>query len=453
MRRNAMDEKETATQEAATIPMTEDEDAGAGVVGAKFFGGNKEKEQFYDANAEAKAAALAFESSSAARTFDRFADRVAFDSATAAALGQSVQTLVNEALSSSASSATAPATSFVYDSKAVQWETPMVGSRQSKTPLLALQEASDFYRRIHVAVTSVRSLSDTQFQLRWEIGVGWPIFWEPSVLLTGASTLTVQENRIVGQVDVLDEQDLVGSLVRQILPRFWDMYHVGMTPSAEVSPAWERKLGLVQNFLLYQVPSRWMWAPTLVDRGEREDGNASFLPNHAFTTAIRTMGPKKDEYIPTLPTQVEVQASQEGANLVTWKVPLAVNFQAQSEWPLMNERDEDDEDATVTQEDVDGTYVWQPARQVASLPTGIANPQDAGISDLRKRLYERVLSAGLKPALDASGRPRFFFWSSATKTCYTEAGLGMAVYEWRPGFAQSNEVGMELEETAPLSRK
>ena len=115
------------------------------------------------------------------------------------------------------------------------------------------------------------------------------------------------------------------------------------------------------------------------------------------------------------------------------------------------DNDEDDESAELT-EQASGSYIFQPARRVATLPTGLARPQDEGVTDLRKRLYEKVTAAGLKPKLDANGRPCFFFWSAATKTCFTDQGLGMAVYEWRPAFAQSNSVGLELEESPELTQ-
>jgi hypothetical protein len=56
-----------------------------------------------------------------------------------------------------------------------------------------------------------------------------------------------------------------------------------------------------------------------------------------------------------------------------------------------------------------------------------------------------VVKDGLTPKLDPAGRPQFFFWSNNVKNCYTETGLGMAVYEYRGKWAKSNEVGIELE--------
>ena len=83
-------------------------------------------------------------------------------------------------------------------------------------------------------------------------------------------------------------------------------------------------------------------------------------------------------------------------------------------------------------------------RRVATVPYG-GTPQDVEIADVRKKLYEQVTKDGLKPKVDADGRPQFFFLLNCVKACYTEEGLGMCVYEWRPEFVKPNEVGIELE--------
>jgi hypothetical protein len=44
-----------------------------------------------------------------------------------------------------------------------------------------------------------------------------------------------------------------------------------------------------------------------------------------------------------------------------------------------------------------------------------------------------------------TNRPIFFYINDVAKACYTQEGLGMAVYEWRPSFTQPNHIGLELE--------
>jgi Ni,Fe-hydrogenase I small subunit len=88
--------------------------------------------------------------------------------------------------------------------------------------------------------------------------------------------------------------------------------------------------------------------------------------------------------------------------------------------------------------------VYEGKRQIATIPYGGA-PQDEEVTAIRRKLYEQVIKDNLKPKLDETGRPQFFFLQNDAKACYTEGGLGMGVYDWRTPFVKANEVGIELE--------
>lgn len=181
----------------------------------------------------------------------------------------------------------------------------------------------------------------------------WPTIWEPRILLTGTSCMTIQNTYIVQQVDTLDEPDLWQCLQKQFLPRFWDLYHIGMTPSAELLPQipwtktkhWIQQLWFASTYTVSVQPPRWILQPTLIDTGTRDDNNALILPNHAFTCIIKTMGPTKQQYTPVTGVRVQLQRSNNNKNNkdsknqsspleLKWSIPLAVEYAAQSKWLL-----------------------------------------------------------------------------------------------------------------------
>jgi len=141
---------------------------------------------------------------------------------------------------------------------------------------------------------------------------------------------------------------------------------------------------------------------------------------------------------------VEVQIGRNKENddrlLLSWSIPLSTQFQAVNR-KLRLPLEENPEDAEGSFPTCD--YDWLPLRKVATMKYG-GNVQDTEIVDVRKKLYEQVKNVGLKPKLDQNGKPKFFFWQNDVKACYIEEGLGMCVYDWRPKFADSNEVGIEL---------
>lgn len=439
------------------------EDGPAGIGGAEFFGGNKEKEEFYNEEEEQSAtisiapetidtslSQTSSSSSSVPTSMSRFDRREAFQTETVAAVAQSLQSQFNHLLHPEAPLADVK---FTYDqSTRFQWATPL--SVKARTPLEELREHTlDFFKGTDLAIVGGQEGPEgsNTIEIQWELSVVWPTFWEPRVLFLGSSTLTLDGNTIVGQLDKVvsdstsSSDDLLGTMAKQILPRFWDWYHIGMTPSAELMPKINRKQPSASPFGLeyetYDLPGRWMTKPTMLETGTRVDRNAQTVPNHAFSCIIKTMGPTRQKYVPTSPVEVQLLNDPQSQRLqLQWSIPLSVEFQSHPDWLLAQP---DEETPVGSQPQCD--YVYQPRRKVATVRYG-GEAQDKEVSEIRKQLYEQVIKDGLKPKLDPeTGRPIFFFLQNTSKACYTEEGLGMCVYEWRPKLAKANEIGLELE--------
>lgn len=431
---NDDDDKSSAAPDTALLLEEDDDEAPANIAGSEFFGGNRQKEELYDPIAEASADALLLGDQEVGE-YSRFNDKSAFPDATARAVAESLQEQLNAVLyQKEQDSTTAEASSYTYANN-LAWTSPF---ENNMTPLQQLQQALEFYRHVDVALVTARSLSDS-VEMRWEISVAWPIFWAARVVLSGTSRLTLDKTKITKQVDTLDNSDLLGSIVQQLLPRFWDTYHIGMTPSAEVQPSRVQE-GFFRNYKLVQIPPRLVYAPSVLDTGSREDANSQTVPNHAFATVIKTMGPKRQRYVPTSPVQVQLtKSAKDGNAALRWTIPVSVELQTNPWLPLPGEDPE-----TPAELQPESNYEFQSQRLVATLPYG-GCPQDLQVTEIRKQLYDAVLKDGLKPKLDDAGRPQFFFWQNDVKACYTEGGLGMVVYDWRPKFVKANQVGIELE--------
>ena len=165
---------------------------------------------------------------------------------------------------------------------------------------------------------------------------------------------------------------------------------------------------------------RLVYKPTRIDTtNNREDAFAQVIPNHAFCTLIKTMGPKRQRYIPASPVEVQLSRSLEGDTKISWRVPISVELQTNSVLPLPG-----DDPETLPKAKPTAEYVYEEKRQIATIPYGGA-PQDEEVTAIRKQLYEQVIKDNLKPKLDETGRPQFFFLQNNAKACYTDGGLGM----------------------------
>ncbi|KAL9189048.1 hypothetical protein ACHAXT_011538 [Thalassiosira profunda] len=471
------------------------EDDGDNVVGTKFFGGSTVKEELYVPEEEERALELQNVVSQKQEEVEyrRFEDAAAFDEV-GGKVGGALQGAINKVLYDDGESL---AVAWKED-PGLKWESPFSKAKGATSPLAELAASKSFYNKLDTAILSAKTIKseDTSnvVEVRWDIGAVWPNLWESRVLLTGTSTLTMRDDgesvTLLKQVDRLDgsnPNDILGSLASQLPPRFWDVYHIGMTPSSEMDPRFGSppssstalstgKKGLLSGYELSYLPPRLVTEPSLVDTNGRDRRTAQALPNHGFTTAIKTMGPNKEVFTPVTPVEVSISKADgvEGGSLIKWTVPVPPEFASKHVLPLpvMDDDDEDDDeggDSTIEDapkrfespytpgrtnrpppnplQDLQCSYSLRPSRLVATLPYA-GSPQDEEVTQLRRQLYsEAVERDGYTPKLDPeTGRPMFFFWMNDAKACFTrKGGLGMAVYEWRADWSKSNAVGIELE--------
>ena len=476
------------------------DDNGEDVVGAKFFGGSTVKEELYIPEEEEMATELQSVRQEADElVYNRFEDTSSFEDETSRKVCGALQAAINQILHNDDVNVTSTTAALWREDPKVVWDTPFAASEP--TPLKQLVESKSFYSSLDIAVLSAKTIrsdeASSTIQARWDVGAVWPNPWESRVLMTGTSLITIREDGdgtvvLLKQVDTLDgrdSSDIVGALSSQLLPRFWDIYHIGMSPSAEIDPRFDvpvekgklsnasggGKRGLFSNYELSYLPPRLMTEPSLIDDNGRVGRTAQALPNHGFTAAIKTMGPKKDYFVPVSPIEVTISKMQDGeGSEVKWSVPVPPYFASRATLPLPayddeveheNEQSEANSGLAITKDNevakastrklsapppkppqsLACKYSVRPSRLVATIPFA-GNPQDEEVAQLRRKLYDQVVERdGFKPKLDPiTNRPQFFFWMNDAKACFSREGLGMAVYEWRANWSKSNSIGIEL---------
>lgn len=451
------------------------------IYGTKFFGGSSIKEELFDAELEERADKMlklyppkqtvadteGKEDDDDIKdqfTYYRFMDTDAFPDEKARLVAQRLQSVINQALyiPEDGEENDIQMSKTLY-SPTLQWNTPFTRDSKSRTPLDELENALDFYKRIDVAIIAAKNTSMggsgnnvQQMELRWEIALVWPNTFESTVLITGTSIVTVDttSSTILSQTDKLDNggkdgQDIIKAINPQLQPRFWDLYHIGMTPPTAMMPRLEPSKegkGLFSSYDLFEIPPRLVSQPTIETSGGRDTREAQALPNHAFTSIIKTTGASAQRYVTTTPLEVSIRRTSnsdgEGSkSVISWNVALPPEFVSYYEEMTKVVTEEDKAEGNEPTND----FVYQPRRLVATMKYG-GDAQDVEVTEIRKKLYEQVVKDGLKPKLGEEGRPQFFFLQNDTKACFTaDGGLGMCVYEWRPKSANSNEVGIELE--------
>ena len=182
------------SSESANAVLLEEEETPANIPGNEFFGGNRQKEELYDPVAE-EAAIITVE-----EIYNKFDDTSAFDGPIAKSVAQSLQHVINTILYEEEKESDI---AFEYDA-GLTWESPF----GKTTPLQELKKSLEFYNRLDVAIVSGKTVNDNTVELAWEISVAWPILWEPRVVVTGTSVVNLRDNKIVKQVDRLEQSRL-----------------------------------------------------------------------------------------------------------------------------------------------------------------------------------------------------------------------------------------------------
>lgn len=182
----------------------------------------------------------------------------------------------------------------------------------------------------------------------------------------------------------------------------------------------------------------------------RDGRLATVVPDVMFSNIIRTVGAGMEEYVPAGPIQVNIAKDEEGG-VIEWSVPVPSSFLpaegGREVLPCGDGSFLDDDDFSYDSDMYEikdrPSLVLQEKRLFATIKFG-GSAQDSGIGAARKKLYDAVIKDGYEVETDSSGRPVFFFLQNNAKSCWTSKGMGMVLYEWRPDFMQTNEVGVEL---------
>ena len=246
---------------------------------------------------------------------------------------------VERALNNGDSGELSFAPSFVYNSPLSTSSPP-----NQPNPVERVAAAKDFFRSLSISIIDgevVTSASPpfndlTTVDLRWKVGFTWPTLWSPRVSLSGVSRLKVSASSpptVHAWTDRLSNSNndpsssLLSRVVPQILPRFWDTYHVGMAPSSELRERHELNLNslLPKPYKVYEAPATLALRASVTDKVGRSARLASVVPDVMFSNIIKTVGPSMEEYVPAGPIQISI-GKDEAGDKIEWSVPVPSSF-------------------------------------------------------------------------------------------------------------------------------
>jgi hypothetical protein len=211
---------------------------------------------------------------------------------------------------------------MLSDSRA-RWENPFVST--SAELLDGLSQFSGFVQDPQLTVFTVKPAIGPKKQLvqiEYHLSFWYPMPWRPRIIIPGTALveLSASGDKVVSVEEKWDVS--VGNIfLEQLLPRWWDVWHVFSSPSPEYPPS---------KLLAKSGKVSFVRLPQTVCCEVRWSGLAKFsgppllgLPGFSLFGNLKTSRPNKDVFYTVLP--VEVQSG-------TFTCPDSGNEMKQSSW-------------------------------------------------------------------------------------------------------------------------
>jgi hypothetical protein len=189
-------------------------------------------------------------------------------------------------------------------STSATWENPFVST--SSDLMDGMAQFSNFFDEPSLTVfkTTSAGMPENQVEIEYHLSFWYPMAWRPRIIIPSKAIVTFSSDlKSVISVEEKWETSILDIFVKQLLPRFWDVWHVFCSPSPEYPPIKEiQKVGKVSFVELPQTVSivvRWS--------GSSKYPGPPLLaaPSFSLFGALRTSKPKRDPFHTILPIEVQ----------------------------------------------------------------------------------------------------------------------------------------------------
>ena len=188
-------------------------------------------------------------------------------------------------------------------SERATWENPFVSTTSDLMDGLA--QFSSFFAEPSITIFNVSPTGkENQVEIQYQLSFWYPMAWKPRIIIPARAIVTMSSD--LSSVIAVKENWEVSMLtvfMKQLLPRFWDVWHVFCSPTPEYPPINDlQKVGKVSFVEL----------PQTVCMEVRWTGSAKYpgppllaAPSFSLFGALRTSKPRRDPFHTVLPIEVQ----------------------------------------------------------------------------------------------------------------------------------------------------
>lgn len=182
-----------------------------------------------------------------------------------------------------------------------QWDSPvaatLIETRKSLT------QFSGFFQEPALTVFQQTQLSTNKYKLNYHLSFWYPMLWRPRIIIPASCIIEFSSDNKLVSVQETWEISLFDILLKQLPPRFWDLWNSLSTPTPEYPPIKHLSsvgkvsfLEMPQTLAIeikWAAPSKYPGPPLLA------------IPSFGLFGALRTSRPNRDPIFTALPVEVQ----------------------------------------------------------------------------------------------------------------------------------------------------
>ena len=205
---------------------------------------------------------------------------------------------------------------LMKNSQKLQWENPLISDFNE------LKEGWDnfaqFFQDPTLIIYSKSKNDQGKIELDFQLSFWYPIFWRPRIIIPGKAIIECNSD-YTSIIGVKEEWELTLSdiVLKQLLPRFWDIWHLYSSPPSEYVP--EEKVIRKNNGVAFvQLPQQIVCDISWANKAEFPGPPLTTTPSFSLFGKFRTSLPNRDPTFATQPIEVS-SAKYIGRDGEAWK--------------------------------------------------------------------------------------------------------------------------------------
>ena len=184
----------------------------------------------------------------------------------------------------------------------IKWQSPVVGNAESDIKE-AVKQFSDFFSEPNVVFFHTKQLDSTTSTTRFQLSFWYPTPWRPRIIIPGELIVKRDGDSRVLSVEEKWDLSLLDIFIKQMLPRFWDVWHSFSSPTPEYPPI--KCIGSAGKVSFVEMPETLVIDVVWKGLASLPGPPLLAVPGFALFGFLKTSRPNRDPFYTVLPVEVE----------------------------------------------------------------------------------------------------------------------------------------------------